>query len=100
MTRLLLLALLALNLQAKEDVLTIFIPIGKLQEFKNTQQFFKAFKALYDYTQKSYVKIYKRLNITDDDSYVDKSDLTLAMGDYTDASIPLAKALRQQVSLV
>ncbi|WP_104757640.1 tRNA methyltransferase [Helicobacter salomonis] len=101
MIRLLLLTLLVLNLQGKEkeDVLTIFIPIGNLQELKNTQQFFKAFKALYGYMQKSYTKIYKRLNVTEDSQYIDRSDLTLAMGDYTNASIPLAKALAQQVPL-
>ncbi|WP_235852484.1 tRNA methyltransferase [Helicobacter vulpis] len=98
MIRLLLLALLVSNLQAKEEVVTIFIPIGTLQEFKNTQEFFKAFKVLYGYMQKSYTKIYKRLNVTKD-SYIDKSDLTLAMANYTNASIPLAKALAQHVPL-
>ncbi|WP_162982188.1 tRNA methyltransferase [Helicobacter labacensis] len=98
MIRLLLLALLVLNLQAKEHVLTILIPIGNLQEFKNAQQFFKAFKALYTYKQKSSAKI-------DDDldpniSYTEYLPaLFRATRHYTDASIPLAKAVAKQVPL-
>ncbi|WP_199766052.1 tRNA methyltransferase [Helicobacter salomonis] len=104
MIRLILLALLVLNLQGKEkeDVLTIFIPIDNLQELKNTQQFFKAFKALYGYMQKSSAKIDDDI---DDPNNPNNSDtaylpaLTWAMGHYTNASIPLAKALAQQVPL-
>ncbi|WP_120951069.1 hypothetical protein [Helicobacter sp. L8] len=58
MIRLLLLALLLLNLQAKENTLAIFlhfVPIGKPQESQNAQ-FFKAFMALYDYIDKSFRK--------------------------------------------
>ncbi|WP_104692353.1 tRNA methyltransferase [Helicobacter felis] len=94
MIRLLLLALLVFNLQAKEKVVTIFIPISTLQEF----QFFKAFKTLYDYMQKSSAKIKDACeNVPLNHNY----DYTLAqiMADYTDASIPLAKVLAQQVPL-
>ncbi|WP_104690180.1 tRNA methyltransferase [Helicobacter felis] len=100
MIRLILLTLLVLNLQGKEkeDVLTIFIPINNLQELKNTQQFFKAFETLYDYMQKSSAKIKDACeNVPLNHNY----DYTLAqiMTGYTDASIPLAKALAQQVPL-
>ncbi|WP_104710170.1 tRNA methyltransferase [Helicobacter felis] len=94
MIRLLLLALLVFNLQAKEKVVTIFIPISTLQEF----QFFKAFKTLYDYMQKSSAKIKDACeNVPLNNNY----DYTLAqiMADYTDASIPLAKAVVKQVPL-
>ncbi|WP_104686889.1 tRNA methyltransferase [Helicobacter felis] len=94
MIRLLLLALLVFNLQAKEKVVTIFIPISTLQEF----QFFKAFETLYDYMQKSSAKIKDACeNVPLNHNY----DYTLAqiMTGYTDASIPLAKALAQQVPL-
>ncbi len=47
MIRLFLLALLVLNLQGKENVLTITIPMEKPKESQNAQ-FFKAAKSLYD----------------------------------------------------
>ncbi|WP_121756640.1 tRNA methyltransferase [Helicobacter felis] len=94
MIRLLLLALLVLNLQAKEKVVTIFIPISTLQEF----QFFKAFKTLYDYMQKSSAKINDPNNPNDPDTAYLPA-LTWTMRHYTDASIPLAKATAQQVPL-
>ncbi|WP_120951067.1 tRNA methyltransferase [Helicobacter sp. L8] len=100
MIRLLLLALLVLNLQAKEDVLAIFlhfVPIGKPQESQNAQ-FFKAFKALFTYMKKSSAKIKDACeNVPLNDNY----NYTMAqiMADYTDAAIPLAKAVAKQVPL-
>ncbi|TSA84585.1 tRNA methyltransferase [Helicobacter mehlei] len=98
MIRLLLLALLVLNLQAKEDVLTIMIQIDNPKESQDTQEFFRAFKVLFTYMQKSFAKIKDaRENVPLNDNY----DYTLAqiMAGYTDASIPLAKAVVKQVSL-
>ncbi|WP_162982677.1 tRNA methyltransferase [Helicobacter vulpis] len=96
MIRLLLLALLVLNLQAKERVVTIFIPISTLQEF----QFFKAFKVLYDYMQKSFIEIDDSLRDPDDpNGRIPLPALNQATGDYTDASIPLAKSVAKQIPL-
>ncbi|WP_199767175.1 tRNA methyltransferase [Helicobacter salomonis] len=98
MIRLLLLALLVLNLQAKEKVVTIFIPISTLQEF----QFFKAFKTLYDYMQKSSAKIDDDINDPNNPNDPDTAylpALTWAMRHYTDTSIPLVKAVVKQVPL-
>ncbi|CAM2811575.1 hypothetical protein [Helicobacter felis] len=100
MIRLLLLVLLVLNLQGKEKehVLTIFVPIGKSQK----AQFFKAFEALYNYMQKSSAKIDNDINDPNSPNDPDTAylpALTWAMRHYTDASIPLAKAVGQQVPL-
>ncbi|MFC3848340.1 tRNA methyltransferase [Helicobacter baculiformis] len=98
MIRLLLLALLVVNLQAKEEVVTIFIPISTLQEF----QFFKAFKALHTYMQKSSTKIDDDIDDPNNPNNPDTAylpALTWAMRHYTDASIPLAKAVAKQVPL-
>ncbi|WP_162984108.1 tRNA methyltransferase [Helicobacter felis] len=102
MIRLLLLVLLVLNLQGKgkEHVLTIFIPIDKLQAQK--AQFFKAFKTLYNYMQKSSAKIDDEINDPNNPNDPDTAylpALTWTMRHYTDASIPLAKATAQQVPL-
>ncbi len=97
MIRLLLLALLVLNLQAKENVLTIMIPMKKPKESQNAQ-FLKAFKALHDYMRKSFIAIYDDLKNPPDNPVL-LTDLTQTIGDYTDASIPLAKAVAKQVPL-
>ncbi|WP_104749842.1 tRNA methyltransferase [Helicobacter cynogastricus] len=86
MIRLLLLALLLLNLQGKEP-----------PNHKDTQ-FFKAFKALHDYMRKSFIAIYDDLKNPPDNPVL-LTDLTQTIGDYTDASIPLAKAVAKQVPL-
>ncbi len=92
MIRLLLLAFLVLNLQGKEHVLTIMIPMEKPKEAKNTQ-FFKAFKTLYDYMDKSFKEIEPH-DPNERQSYPDRLSI---MADYTDASIPLAKAVARQI---
>uniref|UniRef100_UPI000CF017F4 tRNA methyltransferase n=1 Tax=Helicobacter felis TaxID=214 RepID=UPI000CF017F4 len=102
MIRLLLLVLLVLNLQGKEKehVLTIFVLIDKLQSQK--AQFFKAFKTLYDYMQKSSAKIDDETNDPNNPNDPDTAylpALTWTMRHYTDTSIPLAKAVGQQVPL-
>ncbi|WP_104740017.1 tRNA methyltransferase [Helicobacter bizzozeronii] len=98
MIRLLLLALLVLNLQGKEDVLTIMIQIDNPKESQDTQEFFKAFKALHDYMRKSFIAIYDDLKNPPDNPVL-LTDLTQTIGDYTDDSIPLAKAVAKQVPL-
>ncbi|WP_104740437.1 tRNA methyltransferase [Helicobacter bizzozeronii] len=103
MIRLLLLALLVLNLQGKEKehVLTIFIQIDNPKESQNAP-FFKAFKALYDYMQKSSAKIDDDIDDPNNPNNPDTAylpALTWAMRHYTDASIPLAKAVAKQVPL-
>ncbi|WP_240451677.1 tRNA methyltransferase [Helicobacter sp. L8] len=98
MIRLLLLSLLLLNLQAKENTLAIFlhfVPIGKPQESQNTS-FFKAFKALYDYIDKSFRKIEPE-DPNERQPYFDRLS---ELPDYTDASIPLAKAVVKQIPLL
>ncbi|CCF80572.1 hypothetical protein HBZS_110200 [Helicobacter bizzozeronii CCUG 35545] len=103
MIRLLLLALLVLNLQGKEDVLTIMIQIDNPKESQDTQEFFKAFKALYDYMQKSSAKIDDDIDDPNNPNNPDTAylpALTWAMRHYTDASIPLAKAVAKQVPLL
>ncbi len=99
MIRLLLLALLVLNLQGKEKehVLTIFIQIDNPKESQNAL-FFKAFKALHDYMRKSFIAIYDDLKNPPDNPVL-LTDLTQTIGDYTDDSIPLAKAVAKQVPL-
>ncbi len=102
MIRLFLLALLLLNLQAKEDVLTIMIQIDNPKESQDTQEFFKAFKALHTYMQKSSVKIDDDIDDPNNPNNPDTAylpALTWAMRHYTDASIPLAKAVAKQVPL-
>ncbi|WP_104706676.1 tRNA methyltransferase, partial [Helicobacter bizzozeronii] len=99
MIRLLLLALLVLNLQGKEKehVLTIFIQIDNPKESQNAP-FLKAFKALHDYMRKSFIAIYDDLKNPPDNPVL-LTDLTQTIGDYTDDSIPLAKAVAKQVPL-
>ncbi|WP_235852406.1 tRNA methyltransferase [Helicobacter mehlei] len=96
MIRLLLLALLVVNLQGKEDVLTIMIQIDNPKESQDTQEFFKAFKALYDYMYKSVGEI----EPTDPEERMSRLDRISAIEDYTDASIPLAKAVAKQIPLL
>ncbi|CAM2811681.1 PAS domain-containing protein [Helicobacter felis] len=86
MIRLLLLALLLLNLQGKEP-----------PSHKDTP-FLKAFEALHDYMRKSFIAIYDDLKNPPDNPVL-LTDLTQTIGDYTDASIPLAKAVAKQVPL-
>ncbi|WP_199767064.1 tRNA methyltransferase [Helicobacter salomonis] len=102
MIRLLLLALLALNLQAKEDVLTIMIQIDNPKESQNAP-FFKAFKALKTYFDRSVDRIQKEYAQTkepDNPRAYSLRDLAYITAQYTDASIPLAKAVVAQIPLL
>ncbi len=96
MIRLLLLALLLLNLQAKENVLTIMIPMDKPQESKNAP-FFKAFKALHDYMDEGNQKA---VGDPDADERWDYMSIAWGISEYIEGVIPLAQTAVQQMPLI
>ncbi|WP_233711810.1 tRNA methyltransferase [Helicobacter salomonis] len=96
MIRLLLLALLLLNLQAKDKVLTIAIPMEKPQESKNAP-FFKAFKALHDYMDKGNQDA---VGNPDADERWDYMSIAWGISDYIKGVIPLAQTAIQKMPLI
>ncbi|WP_233709741.1 tRNA methyltransferase [Helicobacter salomonis] len=96
MIRLLLLALLLLNLQGKENVLTITIPMDKPQESKNAQ-FFKAFKALHDYMDKGNQDAVGNPDVGERWDYM---SIAWGISDYIKGVIPLAQTAIQKMPLI
>ncbi|WP_235853013.1 tRNA methyltransferase [Helicobacter labacensis] len=96
MIRLLLLALLLLNLQAKENVLTIMIPMEKPQESKNAP-FFRAFKALYDHMDKGNQDA---VGDPEEDERWDYMSIAWDISKYIKGVIPLAQTAIQHMPLI